>query len=100
MLFRKKQLDNDSALFTPIQFEFITWIEFVIVILLAQVFYLRNKRLAEEKATIGAELSVATQIQADMLPRIFPAFPERKEFDLYATMTPAKEVGEISMISF
>ena len=57
LLFRKKQLDNDSALFTPIQFEFITWIEFVIVILLAQVFYVRNKRLAEEKARIGAEKS-------------------------------------------
>jgi sigma-B regulation protein RsbU (phosphoserine phosphatase) len=28
-----------------------------------------------------------------MLPRIFPAFPDRKEFDIYATMTPAKEVG-------
>lgn len=28
-----------------------------------------------------------------MLPRIFPPYPECKEFDLYATMTPAKEVG-------
>ena len=46
-----------------------------------------------EKERIGAELNVATQIQADMLPRIFPAFPERKEFDLYASMDPAKEVG-------
>ncbi len=46
-----------------------------------------------EKERIGAELNVATQIQADMLPRIFPAFPERKEFDIYATMDPAKEVG-------
>ena len=46
-----------------------------------------------EKERIGAELNVATQIQADMLPRIFPAFPERKEFDIYATMNPAKEVG-------
>ena len=46
-----------------------------------------------EKERIGAELNVAAQIQADMLPRIFPAFPERKEFDLYATMDPAKEVG-------
>ncbi len=46
-----------------------------------------------EKERIGAELSVATQIQADMLPSIFPAFPERKEFDIFATMTPAKEVG-------
>ncbi|MBQ7160687.1 MAG: SpoIIE family protein phosphatase [Clostridia bacterium] len=46
-----------------------------------------------EKERIGAELNVATQIQADMLPRIFPAFPDRPEFDIYATMTPAKEVG-------
>lgn len=46
-----------------------------------------------EKERIGAELNVATQIQADMLPRIFPAFPERNEFDIYATMNPAKEVG-------
>ena len=46
-----------------------------------------------EKERIGAELNVATQIQADMLPRIFPAFPGREEFDLYATMDPAKEVG-------
>ena len=46
-----------------------------------------------EKERIGAELNVATQIQADMLPRIFPAFPERKEFEIYATMDPAKEVG-------
>ncbi len=46
-----------------------------------------------EKERIGAELNVATQIQADMLPRIFPPFPDRKEFDLYASMDPAKEVG-------
>ena len=47
----------------------------------------------KEKERIGAELNVATQIQADMLPRIFPAFPERTEFDLFASMAPAKEVG-------
>ncbi len=50
-------------------------------------------RSEQEKQRIGAELNVATQIQADMLPRIFPAFPDRKEFDIYASMTPAKEVG-------
>ena len=43
--------------------------------------------------TDAAELSVATQIQADMLPSIFPAFPNHPEFDIYATMTPAKEMG-------
>lgn len=36
---------------------------------------------------------MATQIQASMLPCIFPAFPEHKEFNVYATMQPAKEVG-------
>ena len=51
------------------------------------------QRVTAEKERIGAELNVATQIQADMLPRIFPAFPDRSEFDLYATMEPAKEVG-------
>ncbi len=46
-----------------------------------------------EKQRIGAELDVATKIQASMLPCIFPAFPEREEFDIHASMTPAKEVG-------
>ena len=46
-----------------------------------------------EKERIGAELDVAAHIQASMLPCIFPAFPERKEIDIFATMDPAKEVG-------
>jgi len=49
--------------------------------------------ITAEKERIGAELSVATNIQEDMLPSIFPAFPERKEFDIFASMCPAKEVG-------
>lgn len=48
---------------------------------------------AKEKERIASELSVATQIQSDMLPSVFPPFPERKEFDIFATMNPAKEVG-------
>ena len=46
-----------------------------------------------EKERIGAELDLAAQIQSSMLPSIFPAFPGRKEFEIYATMDPAKEVG-------
>ena len=46
-----------------------------------------------EKERIGTELNVATHIQSSMLPCIFPAFPDRNELDIYATMTPAKEVG-------
>lgn len=49
--------------------------------------------LTAEKERIGAELDVATQIQARMLPCTFPAFPERHEIGIYATMTPAREVG-------
>lgn len=51
------------------------------------------KKITAERERIGAELNVATKIQADMLPGIFPAFPDRKEFDIYASMNPAKEVG-------
>ena len=51
------------------------------------------KTVTAEKERIGAELNVATQIQADMLPRIFPPFPQKNEIGLFASMTPAKEVG-------
>ena len=53
----------------------------------------RIKDITAEKERIGAELDVAAQIQADMLPSVFPPFPDVKEIDVYATMDPAKEVG-------
>ena len=54
--------------------------------------YIQNlSRVTAEKERIGAELDVARHIQASMLPCIFPAFPERHEFDIYASMTyPAR----------
>lgn len=56
--------------------------------------YIANlSKVTAEKERICAELDVARHIQASMLPCIFPAFPERYEFDIYASMTPAKEVG-------
>ena len=56
--------------------------------------YLDNlTRVTAEKERISAELNIAAQIQVDMLPRTFPPFPERHDFDIYATMDPAKEVG-------
>ena len=50
-------------------------------------------KVTKEKERIGTELSLARKIQSDMLPSIFPPFPERRDFDIYASMTPAKEVG-------
>lgn len=56
--------------------------------------YIANlSKVTAEKERIGTELDIAKHIQASMLPCIFPAFPDRKEFDIYATMSPAKEVG-------
>ncbi|MBQ6469598.1 MAG: SpoIIE family protein phosphatase [Lachnospiraceae bacterium] len=46
-----------------------------------------------DKERITTELALATRIQADMLPNIYPAFPERREFDIYGTMEPARAVG-------
>ncbi|MBQ9604721.1 MAG: serine/threonine-protein phosphatase [Firmicutes bacterium] len=49
--------------------------------------------ITAEKERINTELSLATRIQYGMLPHTFPAFPDNKEFDIYASMDPAKEVG-------
>ena len=51
------------------------------------------KRITGERERMEAELSMATTIQASQVPHLFPAFPDRKDFDIYATMTPAKQVG-------
>lgn len=51
------------------------------------------EKVTAEREHISAELNVARHIQASMLPNIFPPFPDRDEFDIYASMTPAKEVG-------
>ena len=53
----------------------------------------RQKELSEEGARVESELNIAKEIQKNMLPSTFPVFPDYKEFDIYASMTPAKEVG-------
>lgn len=46
-----------------------------------------------ERERLDTELSLGRRMQKNMLPKEFPAFPDRKDFEIYATMTPAKEVG-------
>lgn len=56
----------------------------------------RQKRRLEAKAEeerLNGELNMASSIQANLLPGVFPAFPDRSEFDVFASMTPAREVG-------
>ena len=50
-------------------------------------------RTTANKERIESELRIASDIQMGMIPKIFPPFPDRKDIDLYATLTPAKEVG-------
>jgi len=51
------------------------------------------KQITKERVRINSELSIAKSIQASSLPDVFPPFPDRKEFDIFASMQPAKEVG-------
>ena len=60
-----------------------------LIIMYCIIFNDKSSKLAATQT----ELNMATEIQASMLPSIFPAFPNREEFNLYASMDPAKEVG-------
>ena len=49
--------------------------------------------ITRERERISAELALASSIQEDSVPNEFPAFPDRKEFDIYASMEPAREIS-------
>ena len=51
------------------------------------------EKTTKQKQHIESELNIASRIQRDMLPMIFPAYPERQEIDIFASMSPAKQVG-------
>ena len=57
------------------------------------IYHLMIAERAKKLAITQTELEMAAQIQESMLPRDFPPFPERTEFDLFASMKPAREVG-------
>ena len=52
-----------------------------------------KRYITEAAARIDQELEIAKAIQVSVLPREFPAFPDRTDFDICASMDPAKEVG-------
>lgn len=63
------------------------------VVEFARATVLRHVEDAENEATLKSELTLAANIQSSIMPQEFPAFPERGEFELIASMNPAKEVG-------
>ena len=84
-------------LWLPVGAVILYLISLVLYLIDLLVKYLRTvkekRRLELEKERIKAELSLATRIQANSLIKEFPAFPDRNEFDVRASMVPAKEVG-------
>lgn len=54
---------------------------------------IKERETLHSKELIESELSVAREIQMSIVPKIFPPFPERPEFDIFAILEPAKEVG-------
>lgn len=84
---------NSNGIFPNNSWFFPLYITVCVIFLVEfwMIFYSINQSAAAMKTE--AELNVATNIQQSMLPCIFPAFPDRKEIDIYATMDPAKEVG-------
>lgn len=73
---------------------------FIMIAILCEELAERGRAMVETQANIvksnariQTELNLAQDIQDNMLPSIFPPFPDHDEFDLYATMEPAKEVG-------
>jgi sigma-B regulation protein RsbU (phosphoserine phosphatase) len=54
---------------------------------------MKYKKLATQKELIQNELRIGHEIQMSMIPKTFPAFPERTDLDFAATLIPAKEVG-------
>ena len=49
--------------------------------------------ITSERERIEAELDLSARIQSSMLPSIFPPYPNRSEFDIFASMDPARQVG-------
>ena len=65
----------------------------VIMLVLLLMYCVVNIDQGRQKMLADRELKTASEIQEGMLPNIFPAFPQRSEFDIYAVMDPAREVG-------
>ncbi len=86
-------ISNNVGIFPnhPLFFPLYLTMCIIFVVEFWMIFYSVNQSAKAMKTE--AELSVAANIQQSMLPCIFPAFPDRKEFDIFATMNPAKEVG-------
>lgn len=94
-------IDNNQLFFHFLQHSFLPkFILFTMIAIICSMIAERGRQAifaqkaeTEKTERLATELGLASAIQTNVIPNIFPVFPERKEFDLYASMTPAKEVG-------
>lgn len=86
-------VSNSVGIYPDSPWFFLLYITVCIIFIIEfwMIFYSILQSAKTMKTT--AELNVATNIQKSMLPCIFPAFPDREEFDIFASMEPAREVG-------
>ena len=56
-------------------------------------YIVRIEKGVSEKERIRTEMTLASRIQTAMLPNVFPPYPDRKDFEICASMTPAKQIG-------
>jgi sigma-B regulation protein RsbU (phosphoserine phosphatase) len=93
--------DEAKLVWSQLQFGFLP--EALVLILLtimcvkiasrSQNLVVQQAQIAAKTAQLETELNLASSIQSGLLPNIFPPFPDRHEFDIFASMKPAKEIG-------
>lgn len=72
---------------------FIAIVSLLLMLLCFVFFFLRVQKETASKASIERDLKIASAIQMGMLPKLYPAFPDREELDVYGFLKPAKDVG-------
>lgn len=59
----------------------------------AEPFVRKQQAVEKEKAVMDSEMALASSAQNELIPHVFPPFPERKEIEISACLHPAREVG-------
>lgn len=97
---RRTKLSVGAMIVLPVLAEIMTYFHFGISLkpaaLLLSILINYGLVIASRErkfAVTQSELGIASKIQMNLLPNIFPAFPNRNDFDIHATTIPAKEVG-------
>ena len=95
------QIIKEKAFYEQTAFYIVSTLAALLLLSAGLMWYDRRKtrmmeiknRKAVEQERLNTELKMASQIQGSVLPHDFPPFPDRTEFDIYASMDPAREVG-------